>query len=963
MEPASVIGIVAFGLHVSRRLFDIYDSARNAGSDVVALCDSASALSTSLAAVSTTLANARDSDRLVELAREGIEACEGGLRRLDKKLDKINRLSSEPTNLHLRLRLRYAFQEKTIAKMRETVDGQLLGGLRLVLLTLNLNVAIATQNSLAATEAAGLDDEGNLRQTPKLSFEKLGSGINNIADVLDNLRLWEQRDHIINWVSSGDNVSHFHNSVCDHRQINTGNWFLQGDTYARWKTSPNSFLWLHGIPGCGKTVLCSSIIKETVSFCSLRDNHFLSFFYFSFSDTERQSTDAFARSVLRQLLLQRESLPDAIVDVYRRYSHSCPTLGTWKSALKGTIQASKETYILVDALDECPSLLGERKKLLDFIKGLTDLELPNLHIIATSRKEQDVERALSRLGTCPPLSIQTSVVDEDIQSYVRSEISQDDVMSRWPTALQEEVHRELGSRANGMFRWASCQLEELRKCLRPAAVRRTLALLPATLDETYARILQSISIQHHEEAINALVWLICSKRPLSLKELAEAIIINLDDGGSIDMTERLFDDSFILVVLSSLVTTSGGQIRLAHFSVEEYLTSDRLAQSSLANFRVSIPARQPMLLRACLSYIHADAARLEGEGKLKKAAYQPTSWIKKRYLMGEASPLLPYAAKFWIMHFNSCNFALPADTVDAVINFLQPGSELWLWELIFFDSKSADKRLHSRFGEQGDGLSRAPNAALYYAARFGFDAVVKELLVSSDVGADFAGDKYGDELRVACYFGRTSTVKLLLDGGADAAAENSKHMTPLRAAVEGIEPNNTSPELLTMLVNRLELKRQMTVGTLLLWASKKGHLTLVARVLEKLEPLPDHDFTWCWRSEGRDWHHEAIPPYASYRHYCSPAYEAAAEGQAAVLRLMLDLWGYVDERDSEGRTALYWAAFRGYEHVVRMLIDAGADPEPSMPSYAWTPRYWALDKSYHAIVGMLDEAIRIRQRH
>ncbi|KAF9775765.1 hypothetical protein IL306_006107 [Fusarium sp. DS 682] len=122
MEPASVFGIVSFGLHVSHRLFQVYNAARDAGSDVVALCDSVSALSTSLAAVSRTLNNANNSDNLVELARESIEACEGGLRLLDKKLDKINRLSSEPTMLHLRLRLRYAFKEKTIAKLRATVD-------------------------------------------------------------------------------------------------------------------------------------------------------------------------------------------------------------------------------------------------------------------------------------------------------------------------------------------------------------------------------------------------------------------------------------------------------------------------------------------------------------------------------------------------------------------------------------------------------------------------------------------------------------------------------------------------------------------------------------------------------------------------------------------------------------------------------------------------------------------------
>jgi hypothetical protein len=39
------------------------------------------------------------------------------------------------------------------------------------------------------------------------------------------------------------------------------------------------------------------------------------------------------------------------------------------------------------------------------------------------------------------------------------------------------------------FRWAVCQLDTLRACKKVSAVRKALAQLPKTLDETYARIL------------------------------------------------------------------------------------------------------------------------------------------------------------------------------------------------------------------------------------------------------------------------------------------------------------------------------------------------------------------------------------------------------------------------------------------------------------------------------------------
>jgi hypothetical protein len=75
---------------------------------------------------------------LVDSVRHSIAGCEADLARLDKKLQKIQRLSSEPAVLNLLLRLRYAFQGKTLAKLNAIMHGDLLGNLRLALVALNL---------------------------------------------------------------------------------------------------------------------------------------------------------------------------------------------------------------------------------------------------------------------------------------------------------------------------------------------------------------------------------------------------------------------------------------------------------------------------------------------------------------------------------------------------------------------------------------------------------------------------------------------------------------------------------------------------------------------------------------------------------------------------------------------------------------------------------------------------------
>src|SRR5277367_6731115 len=80
------------------------------------------------------------------------------------------------------------------------------------------------------------------------------------------------------------------------------------------------------------------------------------------------------------------------------------------------------------------------------------------------------------------------------------------------------------------FRWVECQLESLRKCLTPTAIRKTLSQLPETLDETYNRILKSIPGEYQREALCVLHLLFISRRPLTLDHVAEAVAVDYEEG-------------------------------------------------------------------------------------------------------------------------------------------------------------------------------------------------------------------------------------------------------------------------------------------------------------------------------------------------------------------------------------------------------------------------------------------------
>ncbi|KAF1838785.1 hypothetical protein BDW02DRAFT_626846 [Decorospora gaudefroyi] len=139
--------------------------------------------------------------------------------------------------------------------------------------------------------------------------------------------------------------------------------------------------------------------------------------------------------------------------------------------------------------------------------------------------------------------------------------------------------------ARGMFRWAACQLDTLGKCCNRAMLRKSLATLPRTLDQTYDRILSTISEEYSVYAMRILQWLTFSARPLSVAEIAEVVAIDGSRDPAFDRDEVLEDPLEALNICSSLVTIATSEadetsiIALAHYSVQEYLVSDRISKA------------------------------------------------------------------------------------------------------------------------------------------------------------------------------------------------------------------------------------------------------------------------------------------------------------------------------------------------------------------------------------------------
>ena len=268
-----------------------------------------------------------------------------------------------------------------------------------------------------------------------------------------NLDAEHKQDKIQRWLSAPDPSINY-NKALKQRNKDSGLWFLQTEAFAKWKTRPNSFLWLHGIPGCGKTILSSTIVEDLDRATSHTQP--LLYFYFDFSDSGKQSLDSMVRSLTSQLYHKRKDTRKLLDSLFSSYGDGCrqPTADSLCTRLLDMIQQVDEVWIVLDALDECHSRKGTRTEgLLLWMEDLLHSKLRNVHLLATSRQEEDIESSLSKWArTKDMMHIQSDLVTDDIRAYVRTRVKKDDGLRRWRSQpdIQEEIETRLMEKACGM---------------------------------------------------------------------------------------------------------------------------------------------------------------------------------------------------------------------------------------------------------------------------------------------------------------------------------------------------------------------------------------------------------------------------------------------------------------------------------------------------------------------------------
>lgn len=297
-------------------------------------------------------------------------------------------------------------------------------------------------------------------------------------------------------------------------------------------------------------------------------------------------------------------------------------------------------------------------------------------------------------------------------------------------------------------------------------------------------MLGNIDEEYTEEARRILTLLCCSRRPLTVQELCDAVAIDLASGtgATFDRRSRLDGSDDLHEICPGLIDVFLGAqesasmkateiedlvptVRIAHFSVQEYLESSRISQHKAAHFGLQRDRAHAETAKSCLVYL------LEPDlhsGQLSETIL-------------EDFPFARFAAESWFYHVQQCE-SRDSQLEDCMVQLFETPTAFSAWV-----------QMHDVDVIGWSKIGRKPEASpLYYAALMGLLPVAERLVNKANVSA--GGGFYRNALQAAAAKGHEKLSRLLIENGADLNAGGDYRMAsgyrrwrggPLHAAVAG----------------------------------------------------------------------------------------------------------------------------------------------------------------------------------
>ncbi|KAL8895572.1 MAG: hypothetical protein Q9207_008115 [Kuettlingeria erythrocarpa] len=419
--------------------------------------------------------------------------------------------------------------------------------------------------------------------------------------------------------------------------------------------------------------------------------------------------------------------------------------------------------------------------------------------------------------------------------------------------------------------------------------------LPCTLNQLYDDAFCRIDDQNEEErdfAKKALRWVAYAYRPLTVRELEEALAIE-PQGQDLD-PDAIPDIAFVLEACAGLLIVDKGteQVRLVHYTAQDYL--DTLLTSRYLGAHASIAGD-------CITYLNYDVFQVrtsndEPDEDLNEDSDAESGDGSEHGRLARARDgremltydLLSYAVEYWEKHYHAAGQGVELGV--QLYDFLASNPRIYLRDHWLYGRRGSEHGLLPAHLEKVSGI--------LIAAYHGLCDTLQRLLQENEVDVNWKGSSGLSALHLAAMNGKVVCAEFLLEHGADIECEGDGGHTPLMSAI-----SHGSITTAWLLVEsgadtRADARAGEAPFVMVDWAS----------------PIPFLELLLI---------HGADVNTQGYRG--TQLILRAEEDDVETARWLLEKGAAVDLVDGRGQTALFRAASRGSVDMVELLLGHGAD--------------------------------------
>jgi hypothetical protein len=419
---SGIAGLLSLGIQVTQSLVSFYTTYKDQDTDLTKITHNLDNLQSVFRALDVAVEEHRsqaDTQDLLRDVEKAVQKCEEIIIDLQSECDKFHKDSAAGLKDRIKTagrRAAYPFRKSTLQKLEEDISD------------IRENLSFALDVLQLKSQSQIQDDISDVKSLVERT---------NASQVTYTIRCW----------LVAPDASLNHNAMCAKCHPRTGLWFVSGHQFRTWLEERNSFLWLNGFAGCGKSVLCSTAIQHT--FREMRHKHGvgISYFYFSFSDETKQDDNGMLRTLLLQLSVQLLDGERDLEQLHALYKSGSPPVDVLLDSLRRFLGRFRDAYILLDALDESPRDC-KREGVLRAIQVIRSWSIPSVHLLVTSRNELDIRESLDP-SRDQNLSLRNSEVERDIANFVSYQLRNDEKLQKWK-ARHDEIQAKLTTGAQGV---------------------------------------------------------------------------------------------------------------------------------------------------------------------------------------------------------------------------------------------------------------------------------------------------------------------------------------------------------------------------------------------------------------------------------------------------------------------------------------------------------------------------------